>query len=138
MAEGLVTFAIQLRKTIGPLLPDLLEDIGRYGELGASSVDYCGVARVLSWLLHRLGSIGHSLSFEGPGAEPVWEVLERLQAVRSVGNLRRIVAAEEGVLPLVHLLRRNAEAEHGVVDDAVVLKGPFDPNGLIFARDFLS
>ena len=124
VAECLVSFAIQLWEAGCPLLPDLLEDIGRYGELGASSVDYCGVARVLSWLLHRLGSIGHSLSFEGPGAEPVWEVLERLQAVRSVDNLRGIVATEEGVRRLVHLLRRNAEADHGVVDDAVVLKGP--------------
>ena len=88
VAEGLVGFAIQLWEAGCPLLPDLLEDIGRYGELGASSVDYCGVARVLSWLLHRLGSIGHSLSFEGPGAEPVWEILESLETICSVDNLR--------------------------------------------------
>lgn len=87
VAEGLVGFAIQLWEAGCPLLPDLLEDIRRYRELRASSVDYCGVARVLSGLLHGLGSIGHSLSFESPGAEPVGEVLEGLEAVSTVDNL---------------------------------------------------
>ena len=124
VAECLVRFAIQLWQAGCPLLSDLFEDIGRYRELRASSVYYRGIAGVLSWLLHGLGSVSHSLSFEGPGAKPVREVLERLEAVGSVDNLRGIVSTEEGVRRLVHLLRCNAEADHGVVDDAVVLKGP--------------
>jgi hypothetical protein len=124
VAECFITFAIQLWKTSGPLLSDLFEHIRWYRELGASSVYYCWVARVLSWLLHCLGSISHSLSFESPGAEPVGEVLERLQAVSSVDNLRGIVASEESVWRLVHFLGCHAEADHGVVDDAVVLEGP--------------
>ena len=124
VAEGLVGFAIQLWKTSCPLLSDLFEHIGRYRELRASSVYYRGIAGVLSWLLHGLGSVSHSLSFESPGTKPIREVLERLEAVGSVDNLRGIVSTEEGVRRLVHLLRCNAEADHGVVDDAVVLEGP--------------
>lgn len=124
VAESLITFAIQLWKTSCPLLSDLFEDIRRYRELRASSVYYCWIARVLSWLLHGLGSIGHSLSFKSPGAEPIREVLERLQAICSVDNLRGIVASEESVWRLVHFLGCHAEADHGVVDDAVVLEGP--------------
>lgn len=124
MAECFIAFAIQLWETGRPLLSDLFEHIGWYRELRASSVYYCWVARVLSWLLHGLGSIGHSLSFERPGAEPIREVLERLQAICSVDNLRGIVSSEEGVWRLIHFFGGNAEADHGVVDDAVVLEGP--------------
>jgi hypothetical protein len=124
VAECFITFAIQLWKTSGPLLSDLFEHIRWYRELGASSVYYCWVARVLSWLLHCLGSVSHSLSFKSPSTEPIREVLERLQAICSVDNLRGVVSSEEGVWRLVHFLGGNAEADHGVVDDAVVLEGP--------------
>lgn len=124
VAEGLVSFAIQLWEASCPLLPDLLEDIGRYRELGASSVDDRWVARVLSGLLHGLGSISHSLSFEGPSAEPVGEVLEGLETISTVDDLRGVVASEQSVWRLVHLLGGDTETDHGVVDDSVVLKGP--------------
>ena len=87
VAECLVRFAIQLWQAGCPLLSDLFEDIGRYRELRASSVYYCGIARVLPWLLHGLGSVGHSLSFKSPGAEPVGEVLESLEAICSIDYL---------------------------------------------------
>ena len=87
VAECLVRLAIQLWKAIGPLLSDLLEHIWWYRELRASSVYYGGIAGVLSWLLHGLGSVGHSLSLESPSAKPVREVLESLEAICSVDNL---------------------------------------------------
>jgi len=124
VAECLVRFAIQLWQAGCPLLSDLFKDIGWYRELRASSIYYRWIAGVLSWLLHGLGSVSHSLSLESPGTKPVWEVLERLEAVGSVDNLRGIVPTEEGVRRLVHFLRCNAEADHGVIDDTVVLKGP--------------
>jgi len=74
--------------------------------------------------LHRLGTISHSLSFEGPSAEPVREVLEGLEAIGSVDDLGGVVATEKGIWRLVHLLGGNTETDHGVVDDAIVLKGP--------------
>lgn len=90
----------------------------------ASGVYYCWIARVLSWLLHSLGSVSHSLSFKSPGTEPIREVLECLQAICSVDNLRRVVASKECIWRLIHFLGGNAEADHGVVDDAVVLERP--------------
>jgi hypothetical protein len=87
MAESLIGLAIQLWQTICPFLSDFLEHVGRYRELGAASVYYRGIAGVLSWLLHGLGSISHSLSFECPGSEPIWEVLESLEAIGSVDYL---------------------------------------------------
>jgi len=104
MAECFITFAIQLWEACCPLLSYLFEHIGRYGELRASSVYYSGVAGVLSGLLHGLGSVGHSLSFKSPGTEPIREVLESLEAVGSVDDLRGVVASEESVWGLVHLL----------------------------------
>ena len=87
VAEGLVTFAIQLWETRGPLLSDLLEHIWRYGELRTASVYYCWVAGVLSWLLHGLGAVCHSLSLEGPSAKPIREVLEGLEAICPIDYL---------------------------------------------------
>ena len=87
VAECLVRFAIQLWQAGCPLLSDLFEDIGRYRELRASSVYYRGIAGVLSWLLHGLGSVSHSLSFESPCTKPIREVLESLEAICSVHYL---------------------------------------------------
>jgi len=124
MAECLITFAIQFWEASCPLLSDLFENIWRYRELGASSVYYGGIAGVLPWLLHGLGSIGHSLSFESPCTKPIREVLESLEAICSVHYLWGVVSAKESVWRLVHLLGGHAETDHGVVNDTVVLKGP--------------
>jgi len=78
----------------------------------------------LTWLLHGLGSISHALSLEGPGTEPVGEVLESLEAIGAIDYLRGVVSSEESVRRLVHLLGGNTEADHGVIDDAVVLERP--------------
>jgi len=124
VAECLVAFAVQLWQAVCPLLPDLLKYIWWYGELGASSIYYSWIARVLTWLLHGLGSVSHTLSLEGPCSKPVGEVLEGLEAVSTIDNLRGVVSTEESVGRLVHLLGGDTEADHGVIDDTVVLERP--------------
>jgi len=44
VAESFIGFAIQFWETSGPFLTDFLENIWWYGELGATSIDNCGVA----------------------------------------------------------------------------------------------
>lgn len=124
VAECLVAFAIQLWQAVRPLLPNLLKYIWWYRKLRASSIYYSWIARVLTWLLHGLGSISHALSLESPCSKPVGEVLESLEAVSTIDNLRGVVSSEESVGRLVHLLGGNTEADHGVIDDTVVLEGP--------------
>ena len=124
MAECLVAFAIQLWQAVRPLLSNLLKYIWWYRELRASSIYYSWIARVLTWLLHGLGSISHALSLEGPSTEPVGEVLEGLEAIGAIDNLRGVVSSEESVRRLVHLLGGNTEADHGGVNDTVVLERP--------------
>ena len=124
MAECLVAFAIQLWQAGCPLLSNLLEYIWWYRELRASSIYYSWIARVLTWLLHGLGSISHALSLESPCSKPVGEVLESLEAVSTIDNLRGVVSSEESVGRLVHLLGGNTEADHGVINDTVVLERP--------------
>lgn len=124
MAECLVAFAIQLWQAGCPLLSNLLKYIWWYRELRASSIYYSWIARVLTWLLHSLGSVSHALSLEGPSSEPVREVLKSLEAISAIDNLRGVVPSEECVRRLVHLLGGNTEADHGVIDDTVVLERP--------------
>ena len=124
MAESFIAFAIQLWQAVCPLLSNLLKYIWWYRELRASSIYYSWIARVLTWLLHGLGSISHALSLEGPSTEPVGEVLESLEAISAIDYLRGVVSSEESVRRLVHVLGGKTEADHGVIDDAVVLERP--------------
>lgn len=80
MAESLVALAVEFGQRLLPLEPDLLEHIRRYTQLGGARIDNCGVSHVLASKLHRFTTVSHALAFEGPGAEPVREVLEGFQA----------------------------------------------------------
>lgn len=104
VAESLITVAVKVREGLGPLEADLLKDIGRNGKLRAASIDDGRVAGVFSRLLHGLTSISHTLTLEGPGAKPVVEVLESLQALLAADDLRAVIATKESVRSLIHLL----------------------------------
>lgn len=122
VAESLVAFAIQLWQAVCPLLSYLLKYIWWYRKLRASSIYYSWIARVLTWLLHGLGSVSHTLSFEGPCSKPIGEVLESLEAISTIDNLCGVVSSEESVGRLVHLLGCNTEADHCMINDTVVLE----------------
>jgi len=124
MAESFIAFAIQLWQADSPLLSDLLEHIWWNGKLRASSIYDCWIAWVLTWWLHGLGSISHSLSFKSPSSEPVGEVLESLEAISAIDNLWRVVSSEESVGGLVHLLGCNTEADHCVINNTIILERP--------------
>ena len=124
VAEGLVGGAVDVRQCNFPLGSDLVEDIRRDGQLGAASVDDGRVAGVFTGLLHRLLAVEHALALERPGAEPVLEVLEGLKAAGATDDLGRVVAAEQRVRDLVHLLGGDREADHGTVDDAIFAERP--------------
>jgi len=136
MAESFVTFAVKFWKGGLPFLTNHFENIWWNGELGASGIDNSWVAGVWTYLLHCLTSIGHSLSFKSPRSKPVGEVLKCLEAICTVDNLGRVVATKECIWCLIHFLGGYTEADHGVVDDAIVLKGP-QVMELLFAHIFV-
>jgi len=76
VTEGLISLAVKVWKCLLPLGLDLIEYIGRNGELGAAGVDNCRVASIRASKLDRLRTISHSLAFEGPCSKPIREVLE--------------------------------------------------------------
>ena len=92
--------------------------------MGAAGVDDGGVRSVLAWLLHWLVSVVHSLSLKSPSSEPVFEVFKGFKALSTADDLRGVIATEESVGGLAHILGGDAETNHGSVDDAVVLQRP--------------
>lgn len=104
VAEGLVRGAVKVWESGSPLLPDLVKYIRWDRKLGTSSVDDSWIGGVMSWLLHWLGSIEHTLSFKSPGSEPVLEVFECLKTLSSTNNLGRVVSSKESVRSLTHIL----------------------------------
>jgi len=124
MTEGLITVAVEVGQSLGPLEADLFEDIGRNGKLRATGIDNSRIASVLARTLHGDTSISHALTLESPRAKPVVEVLESLQALLATDDLRTVIATEESVRRFVHFLRSNTEGKHGVINNAVVLKRP--------------
>ena len=124
MAESLVAVAIQIWKRLSPFKADFLEDIWRDRQLRATSINDSGIASVLSGFLHRLAAISHTLTLKSPSSKPVIEILEGLQALLASNDLGAIVSTEERIRSLVHLLGGDTEADHGVINDAVVLQGP--------------
>ena len=105
-------------------MSDFFEDIWWDGQLRGASIDDGWVRSVLSWLLHGFAAIEHALTLESPGAEPVLEILESFETFGAADDLGGVVASEKSVWRLAHLSRRNTEADHGTVNDLVVLQRP--------------
>lgn len=73
-------------------------------------------------VLDRLASVDDLLALKRPSAEEIWKILKLLQALQTAHNLGCVHATEESVRLLVHVARRYAEADHGLLDDSVVLQ----------------
>lgn len=76
VAESFISFAIKFWEVFGPLFSDLLENIWWNRKLRTSSINYSWIASILSWFLHCLSSIVHTLTFKSPSSKPIWEVFE--------------------------------------------------------------
>lgn len=125
MAEGLVSLAVKLWQGLGPLDLNHIENIRRNAELRATRVDDGRVTQTVFPLhLHLVACVGHALALEGPGSQPVGEVLEGLKSLVSINNLGRVVASEKRIWSFTLLVRRDTEANNGIVNDAVVLERP--------------
>jgi hypothetical protein len=124
MAESLVTSAINVGQGLLPLASDLLENIRRNGELGATGIDDGGVRGIFAGSLHGHVSVEHTLALESPGTKPVLEVLESLEAAGATNDLGGVVATEERIRRLVHLLGSDTEGDHGSVDNTVLSQRP--------------
>lgn len=92
--------------------------------MGRTGIDNSWVASVFSWLLHGLRAISHALTLQGPGTEPVGEVLESFQAASASNDLGRIIATEQSIRSLVHILGGDREADHCMIDDSIILQRP--------------
>ena len=124
MAESLVALAVEFGQRLLPLESNLLKHIRWYAQLRGARVNNRRVSRILAGKLHRFTTVSHALAFEGPGAEPVGEVLEGFQTSLAAHDLRTVVPAEQSIRLLVHFLGCDREGDYSVVDDAIVLKGP--------------
>lgn len=122
MAEGLITSAIEVGESSRPLLSNILKDIWGNRELGGASIDNCWVRGVHSGLLHRLTSIEHTLSLEGPSTKPVLEILECLESFGAVDDLGGIIASKQGIRSLAHFFRCYREGNHSSVNDTVIFQ----------------
>ena len=124
VAEGFVGGAIEVWKSLSPLLSDLFEHIWWDGELGRTSIYDCWVGGILTWLLHSLATIVHALTLKSPGTKPVLKVLESLESLGSTNDLSRVVSSEKSIWGLSHLSGSDTETDHGSVNNLVVLQGP--------------
>lgn len=124
VAEGGIGSAVKIWNSSSPLVFDFLEHIGRDTELTATSVDDCWVGSVFSWLLHWLGSVVHSLSLEGPSAEPVFEVFEGLESGSSVDDLTGVISTEKSIWSLTHFIRSNTKTHHSSINNTVIFERP--------------
>lgn len=124
VTESLVAGAIEVGQGRLPLLSDSLEDIWGNGKLRATGINNGRVRGVFTRLLHGLVGIEHTLALEGPGAEPVLEVLESLKASSAADDLSRVVATEKRIGSLFHLLGSDTKGDHGSVDDTVFSQRP--------------
>lgn len=61
---------------------------------------------------------------EGPGLEIGHVVLEDFQAIVAIDDLLRVVAAEECIRFLLHIVLGDTETDHGPIDLATFAKGP--------------
>lgn len=107
VAESLVRLAVKLWQGSSPLLPDFFEDAWRNRQLRRACVNDGWERGILSWFLHSFSSVTHALTLESPSAQPVWIVLESLQASLASNNLGRVVAAKESVRGFIHFLGGN-------------------------------
>lgn len=107
MAEGLIRGAVKIWKSLLPFSSNLLKDIWGNGELRGTSIDDGWVGGVLTWLLHWLSTIVHSLSFKSPGSKPVLEILESFEAVCTSDDLGRVITTEKGIWTFAHLFGGN-------------------------------
>jgi len=124
VTESLVGCAVEVWQCLCPFGSDLLEDIRWDGQLRGTCIDDSWVRGVLSWLLHGFSTIEHALTLESPGAEPILEILESFKTFGAADNLGRVVASEKSIWRLAHLSRRDTEADHGPVNDLVILQRP--------------
>jgi len=76
VAESLVSGAVKVWKSLLPLDPNLFKNIRRNRELRRASVNNSRVRSILTWFLHWLSTVEHTLSLKSPGTEPVLKVLE--------------------------------------------------------------
>ena len=64
------------------------------------------------------------MTLESPGSEPVLEILESFETFGATDDLGGVVASEKSVWRLAHLSGGDTEADHGSVNDLVVLERP--------------
>jgi len=76
MAESFICFTVKFWEVFGPLFSNFFKNIWWNRKLGTSSIDNSWITSVLSWLLHSLSSIVHTLSFKSPCTKPIWEIFE--------------------------------------------------------------
>ena len=124
VTESLVRCAVEVWQCLCPLRSDFLEDIWWDGQLGGTSIDNCWVRSILSWLLHGFATVEHTLTLESPGTEPVLEILESFETFGTADDLGRVISSEKSIGRLTHLSRGDTEADHGSVNDLVILKRP--------------
>ena len=105
-------------------MSNLLKHVRWNRKLRASSVNDSRVGGVLAWLLHGLSTIHHALTLQSPGAEPVLEILESFETFGTADDLGRVISSEKSIRRLTHLSRGDTEADHGSVNDLVILKRP--------------
>lgn len=64
------------------------------------------------------------MALKSPGSEPVLEVLESFETFGATDDLGGVVASEKSIWRLAHLSGGDTEADHGSVNDLVILKRP--------------
>ena len=107
-----------------PLKSNFLKNVWWNRKLGTTSVDDGWIGSVLTWLLHGFLTVVHALTLESPGTEPVLEVLESFETFGATDDLGGVVASEKSIWRLAHLSGGDTEADHGSVNDLVILKRP--------------
>lgn len=123
MAKCVLRLALNIRHVLLPLGLQLLEHLRRHCQLRGAGVDHGGVALVRD-VRAVFAVVQHRLPEQGPGLEVRGVVFECLQSLIPVNNLRRIVSAKERVWRLLHVILSDAEADHGLGNEAVVFQGP--------------
>ena len=124
VAECFVRCAVKVWKSRWPFLSNFIENIWRNWQLWTSSIYDSWIWGVLSWFLHWLWSVKHSLTFKGPSTKPVLEVFKGFKTLSSTNNLGWVVTTKQCIWCFTHFLLCDTETNHGSVNNSVVFKWP--------------
>lgn len=119
----MVVLALEIGYILSPLGCQLVEDWLWYGKAWGTSVDN-GWVLLTVVLNESFVSISHFLTFKCPSLKLILIILKDLESLRAIDDLSWVKTSKDGIWPLLHIGLRDAEADHGSINQAILFEWP--------------